>query len=243
MIDALPADVLCHLLSFVRAADVLIVAPTCQAFAGARDDESLWESIVSAAVHRAVRGASFSPRHIDADVARVEATLRARADALCPRAVTLRAWVRLKILASTVCAACAARSQERCLISLHGRIFDVTPFLEGDPYDHPGGVGSLVEHHGKDCWEAFEAFGHSQTAHKLMRDRFMVFDGGAHLGSLMWPKLLGHRARIRRGSIQRLGGPSAKPESWPQLAALAVLAAVGGVAAHYYAPLAIAGVS
>ena len=73
--------------------------------------------------------------------------------------------------------------------------------------------------------------------------RLAAVDGGAHLGSLMWPKLLGHRARIRRGSIQRLGGPSAKPESWPQLTALAVLAAVGGVAAHYYAPVAIAGVS
>jgi len=51
-------------------------------------------------------------------------------------------------------------------ISIHGRVYDITKFLE----EHPGGEEVLLEQAGKDSTEAFEDVGHSTDARELMRD-------------------------------------------------------------------------
>ena len=230
----LPADVQSLVLSYLRAAEILNAAPTAKAFALARDDAMLWESVFSAAVRAAVAACSGAGR-VDADVAAVERALGDRADgaACCPRATTLRAWVKLKHLAPAACAVAARRSQHKCILSLHGRVFDVTRFLDGWPYEHPGGRETLATHHGRDAAKAFEAFGHSHTAHALMRREFMLFDGPAHLGTYVFPALMGKRARIARGSLHTFGGPGAtyRPSS-SRLVLFAVLAAAGAVASR-----------
>lgn len=49
-------------------------------------------------------------------------------------------------------------------ILIHGKVFDVTKFLE----EHPGGEEVLLEQGGKHATEAFEDIGHSTDARSLM---------------------------------------------------------------------------
>eukprot|EP01137_Pigoraptor_chileana_P011691 Opistho-2@62978 len=50
--------------------------------------------------------------------------------------------------------------------SIHGKVYDVTKFLE----EHPGGEEVLMEHAGKDATDAFEDVGHSQDARDMLKD-------------------------------------------------------------------------
>merc|ERR1712137_384831 len=54
-------------------------------------------------------------------------------------------------------------------ISIHGRVYDITKFLE----EHPGGEEVLLEQAGNDSTESFEDVGHSTDARELMRDYFI----------------------------------------------------------------------
>ncbi|KAJ9548016.1 hypothetical protein OSB04_020559 [Centaurea solstitialis] len=58
-----------------------------------------------------------------------------------------------------------------CWLIIHGKVFDVTKFLE----DHPGGDDVLLSATGKDATDDFEDVGHSTTA-KSMMDEFYVGD-------------------------------------------------------------------
>nr|XP_043618893.1 cytochrome b5 [Erigeron canadensis] len=58
-----------------------------------------------------------------------------------------------------------------CWLIIHGKVYDVTKFLE----DHPGGDDVLLSATGKDATNDFEDVGHSTTA-KSMMDEFYVGD-------------------------------------------------------------------
>ncbi|KAF5810413.1 putative cytochrome b5-like heme/steroid binding domain, cytochrome b5, heme-binding protein [Helianthus annuus] len=58
-----------------------------------------------------------------------------------------------------------------CWLIVHGKVYDVTKFLE----DHPGGDDVLLSATGKDATDDFEDVGHSSTA-KAMMDEFYVGD-------------------------------------------------------------------
>lgn len=49
-------------------------------------------------------------------------------------------------------------------MSLHGKVYDVTKYLE----DHPGGEEVLLDRGGKDGTEDFEDVGHSNEARKAL---------------------------------------------------------------------------
>uniref|UniRef100_A0A2P2ISZ8 Uncharacterized protein MANES_03G152300 n=2 Tax=Rhizophora mucronata TaxID=61149 RepID=A0A2P2ISZ8_RHIMU len=51
-----------------------------------------------------------------------------------------------------------------CWITIHGKVHDVTKFLE----DHPGGEEVLLAATGKDATDDFEDVGHSPSARELM---------------------------------------------------------------------------
>lgn len=51
-------------------------------------------------------------------------------------------------------------------ISVHGKVYDITKFLE----EHPGGEEVLLEQAGQDSTESFEDVGHSTDARELMQD-------------------------------------------------------------------------
>lgn len=66
-------------------------------------------------------------------------------------------------------------SDKDCWIVVHGKVYDVTAFLE----EHPGGYDIIVSTTGRDATRDFEEIGHSNQAKKLL-DKYMVgtFEGG-----------------------------------------------------------------
>ena len=56
-----------------------------------------------------------------------------------------------------------------CLIVIHNRVYDVTPFLS----EHPGGPDVLAEFSGNDCTQDFEGIGHSPDARVLMAQYYV----------------------------------------------------------------------
>ena len=54
-------------------------------------------------------------------------------------------------------------STEKCLIGLHGHVFDISNFVE----DHPGSTETLLLQAGRDATVFFESMGHSLGARKL----------------------------------------------------------------------------
>ena len=55
-------------------------------------------------------------------------------------------------------------SREDVWMSIHGKVYDVTKYLE----DHPGGEEVLMDRGGKDATEDYEDVGHSNEARKTL---------------------------------------------------------------------------
>ncbi|KAG2485772.1 hypothetical protein HYH03_015485 [Edaphochlamys debaryana] len=62
-----------------------------------------------------------------------------------------------------------------CWIVVHGKVYDVTAFLE----EHPGGYDIILSSTGKDATQDFEEIGHSNSAKKLL-DKYYIgeYEGG-----------------------------------------------------------------
>ncbi|GAB4852298.1 hypothetical protein Ancab_016490 [Ancistrocladus abbreviatus] len=56
------------------------------------------------------------------------------------------------------------KSSKDCWLVIHGKVIDVTKFLE----EHPGGEEVLLEVAGKDASKQFDDIGHSNAAQKLL---------------------------------------------------------------------------
>ena len=56
-------------------------------------------------------------------------------------------------------------TREDCWMSISGKVYDVTKYLE----DHPGGEEVLIDRAGKDATEDFEDVGHSNEARKQLK--------------------------------------------------------------------------
>lgn len=87
--------------------------------------------------------------------------------------------------------------EERCVISLDRRCYDVTSFIDS----HPGGRENLWRYCGRDATEAFDVFGHSKGAHDFMRRRLLVFCAAAFCGKRGRPMIdrYHHRRLVDRG--------------------------------------------
>ena len=62
---------------------------------------------------------------------------------------------------------------EKCLIGLHGHVFDISNFVE----DHPGSTETLLLQAGRDATVFFESMGHSLGARKLATGMCVVVNG------------------------------------------------------------------
>ncbi|GAA0186470.1 oxidoreductase [Lithospermum erythrorhizon] len=71
----------------------------------------------------------------------------------------------------TLAEAAKHNNSKDCWLIIHGKVYDVTKFLE----DHPGGDEVLLSATGKDATENFEDIGHSSSA-KAMLDEYYVGD-------------------------------------------------------------------
>jgi len=58
---------------------------------------------------------------------------------------------------------------EDCWVIVEDRVYDLTSFLE----HHPGGYDAILEYAGKDATEAFNDFGHSDYAEKILESYFL----------------------------------------------------------------------
>jgi len=61
---------------------------------------------------------------------------------------------------------------ERCLVGLHGNIYDITSFLD----KHPGSPDTLMVNSGQDSTRFFEDINHSYTARRLAKSLCVVLD-------------------------------------------------------------------
>jgi cytochrome b involved in lipid metabolism len=67
------------------------------------------------------------------------------------------------------------RSEKDCWLIIHGKVYDVTQFLD----EHPGGYDIVVAASGKDGTEDFEEIGHSSTAKEMLADYYIgEYEGG-----------------------------------------------------------------
>lgn len=64
-------------------------------------------------------------------------------------------------------------TDEKCLIGLHGHVFDISNFVE----DHPGSTETLLLQAGRDATVFFESMGHSLNARKLAIGMVAVVNG------------------------------------------------------------------
>ncbi|PNW71559.1 hypothetical protein CHLRE_16g659350v5 [Chlamydomonas reinhardtii] len=66
-------------------------------------------------------------------------------------------------------------TEKSCWLVVHGKVYDVTEFLE----EHPGGYDIILTSTGKDATQDFEEIGHSNSAKKLL-EKYVIgeFEGG-----------------------------------------------------------------
>ncbi|GAX76504.1 hypothetical protein CEUSTIGMA_g3949.t1 [Chlamydomonas eustigma] len=66
-------------------------------------------------------------------------------------------------------------SEKSCWIVVHGKVYDVTEFLE----EHPGGYDIILTVTGRDATRDFDEIGHSNSAKKLL-EKYLIgsFEGG-----------------------------------------------------------------
>ncbi|CAL5229091.1 g12350 [Coccomyxa viridis] len=66
-------------------------------------------------------------------------------------------------------------TEEDCWIVVHGKVYNVTEFLD----EHPGGFDIILTNTGKDATEDFEEIGHSNAAKDLL-SKYIIgdFEGG-----------------------------------------------------------------
>lgn len=69
----------------------------------------------------------------------------------------------------------AHTTEQSCYLLVHGKVHDVTDFLD----EHPGGYDIILNTTGRDATEDFEEIGHSNAA-KEMLDKYVIgdFEGG-----------------------------------------------------------------
>ncbi|NXA07674.1 CYB5B protein, partial [Sapayoa aenigma] len=60
-------------------------------------------------------------------------------------------------------------SSSEAWLVIHGRVYDVTRFLE----EHPGGEEVLLEQAGRDATECFEDVGHSTDAREMLKQYYI----------------------------------------------------------------------
>ena len=67
------------------------------------------------------------------------------------------------------------KSEKDCWLIIHGKVYDVTAFLD----EHPGGYDIVVAASGKDGTEDYEEIGHSTTATEMLADYYIgEYEGG-----------------------------------------------------------------
>mmetsp|Transcript_30277 Transcript_30277/g.72611 ORF Transcript_30277/g.72611 Transcript_30277/m.72611 type:complete len:436 (-) Transcript_30277:286-1593(-) len=73
-------------------------------------------------------------------------------------------------------------TMERCLVGLHGNIYDISSFLNA----HPGSPETLMVHSGQDATQFFEDINHSNGARRLAKSLCVVIDLSLSTSEQAW---------------------------------------------------------
>eukprot|EP01025_Chloroclados_australasicus_P055872 TRINITY_DN6861_c0_g2_i1.p1 TRINITY_DN6861_c0_g2~~TRINITY_DN6861_c0_g2_i1.p1 ORF type:complete len:142 (-),score=19.66 TRINITY_DN6861_c0_g2_i1:233-658(-) len=66
--------------------------------------------------------------------------------------------------------------EKSCYLAIHGKVYDVTEFLE----EHPGGYDIILQSTGRDATDDFEDIGHSRSAKQMLEQYYIgEYEGGA----------------------------------------------------------------
>mmetsp|Transcript_11226 Transcript_11226/g.33699 ORF Transcript_11226/g.33699 Transcript_11226/m.33699 type:complete len:142 (-) Transcript_11226:539-964(-) len=70
----------------------------------------------------------------------------------------------------------AHTTEKSCFLLVHGKVYDVTDFLD----EHPGGYDIILNTTGRDATEDFEEIGHSNAAREML-DKYLIgnFEGSS----------------------------------------------------------------
>ena len=82
-------------------------------------------------------------------------------------------WLNYTIAGCNSPRSSSTTDDKKCLIGLHGHVFDITNFVE----DHPGSTETLLLQAGRDATVFFESMGHSLGARKLACGMCVVVNG------------------------------------------------------------------
>eukprot|EP00775_Hariotina_reticulata_P009184 gene9184-9350_t len=102
-------------------------------------------------------------------------------------------------------------SDKDCWLVVHGKVYNVTDFLE----EHPGGYDIILTSAGKDATQDFEEIGHSNSARELL-EKYLI---GAYAGGDSAPS----SKNLGASSAGRNGGSSAFSILLPLLLILAAV--------------------
>jgi len=209
---------------FLTTPDILRLSHSSRQFGFVLSEGSLWRELAQRMVRAAAEsyvaawpddeaadaglaetelGAGQSEPCLAKAAFEAEVARRVEATAMEPFELDLRqplvAYFRVvNSVAVTLAKAVSECKPDRCVVGLDRRCYDVTSFV----HEHPGGRDTLLNYHGKDATAAFDVYGHSLTAHTLMRTNFLGFDAVAHCGTICRPPASRVAGRVNAQSAQ-----------------------------------------
>ena len=62
------------------------------------------------------------------------------------------------------------KSRNSCWLAVHGKVYDVTSFLE----DHPGGAGLLIKNAGRDATSAYESIHNPDLIEETLSEEALI---------------------------------------------------------------------
>lgn len=164
--DELPPDVQLNILSFLHPKDIVSFSGTSKACQEIVDGEgpttvalwkTLWERDYGWIIH-------------SWEVGR-QAYLRSRKDMATDQVHGKEFYFRFGLSYINYVLA-GQNKQEKCLVGLHGNVYDMTDFV----LKHPGSPDTLLVHAGRDSTVFFDDMDHSRYARKVAKEYCIVVD-------------------------------------------------------------------
>lgn len=169
----LPEDVQGHALRFLQPHDVLRLGACSRALRALADSDLVWRAkweqrfggLWASPLVQGVLARRLLGEAPDLSSAPSSSLLRPGRVLRVPRGGWKALYSAFELeWPAWLCAGC--NTEARCLVGIHGSVYDLTPFLE----HHPGSKETILINAGGDATAFYEDVGHSVQARALMRD-------------------------------------------------------------------------
>ena len=186
-VDQLPHELWLLILDNLRPVDLIQVACVSRDLKRAAYEEELWINHIDRAKAAVCEG-FLGSNATDEDRNRVGVTAAAFAfysdgDAN-PTTARIGFFFVMPHLAEAAVRVLSEKAPPGCCwLSIAQRAYDTSHYVE----DHPGGAEIMRQRHGSDATTYFDAFPHSPHAHRLMKERMLIFDAVSYVGRVGAP--------------------------------------------------------